>query len=259
MTAPINPGIMRAAQEARYGSSSATLRMYAELDGQFVTPSAATVSILKPGQTTATISGASVTISGNLMTYALDASNTGTWPLLESCRAEWSYTANGVVQDPRAMLFDVVRTPLLHHMPCTVDELRGAAPAIDQMLSNSAQLTSAASYITTAMIEIVEWVRAQGRRVSLVSDPTVFHSLLRYRALLLMARGARRSSGDLWDKLIKEFEEEAERAKARLVLRYDEGDSRNATPVHAMQQPRMFFGPSPDAGQFLDWQSWGRR
>ncbi len=248
MTAPLSMGMTRATQEVTYGSSAATLRLWPEIDGALVVPSVCTVSVSRPGQLTPEISGASCTIAASgECTYALNASSTATYFLGENYRAEFVFTYGGSTHTV-ARNFDVVRTPLLNYPPCNVDELRGVAKAVDDMLTNSAQLTTAARFVVTAWVEECQWVRAQGKRVSLVSDATVFSSRLKYRALELLMRSTSRADGDTWAVLEKKFADDAEKARANLTLKYDEADARSPHAVHAMQQPRMFAGPNPDEG-----------
>lgn len=73
-----------------------------------VTPSSATITIYEPGNSTALVTAASMTVTGTLLTYSVDTTTEASWPIKNGYRAELVITAGGETV-PAVMIFDVVR------------------------------------------------------------------------------------------------------------------------------------------------------
>lgn len=78
------------------------------IDDKKVTPSSATVTIYKPGSTTAIVSADSMTVSGTLLTYAVDTTTTADFPEGEGFQADLAVTYSGTIYRHR-IVFDVVK------------------------------------------------------------------------------------------------------------------------------------------------------
>lgn len=76
-------------------------------NGAKLTPVSATVAVYTPGGTAA-LTATSATVSGTLLTYALDTTTEATFPLGNGYRAHWVITV-GSTTYPEDQIFDVVR------------------------------------------------------------------------------------------------------------------------------------------------------
>lgn len=86
-------------QKLRYNSDNADnlLRHQLLLDGEKQTPdSAPTVTIYRPGSTTALVTDAAMTLSGTVATYAVDTTTVASWPVEEGYRARVTTTVSTV-------------------------------------------------------------------------------------------------------------------------------------------------------------------
>lgn len=97
-------------QKVRYNSSnSATpLRYQLVRDGAKLTPGSAGIDIYAPGSATAVVSGGSPTISGTLMTYALDTTTVASFPVGTGYRAHFTAVVSGTPYEDD-VIFDVAR------------------------------------------------------------------------------------------------------------------------------------------------------
>jgi hypothetical protein len=109
-------------QKARYNSANSdnTLKYQRVLNGAKVTPSAVTVSIYRPGNTTALVSDASMTITGTVAEYSIDTTTVADYPVQEGYRAHVKATISGVVYEDD-LYFDVVKH--LVHLDVGRDQL----------------------------------------------------------------------------------------------------------------------------------------
>ena len=100
-------------QKIRHNSANSDLPLTFQLviAGAKVTPSAATISIYAPGNSTALVSAAAMTISGTLATYSPDTTTTASWPKDTGYRAEIVATYGGTGYTA-IMMVDVVGYPL---------------------------------------------------------------------------------------------------------------------------------------------------
>lgn len=96
-------------QKVRYSSDNDdnALTYQLVLNGAKVTPTSATIAVYKPGTSTAVLAATAMTVSGTLMTYALDTTTTADFPLDEGYRADIVVTYGGVTYN-RHIMFDVV-------------------------------------------------------------------------------------------------------------------------------------------------------
>ena len=98
-------------QRVKYDNSNASNPLVYQLvlDGAKVTPTSAAITIYEPGNTTALVSAAAMTVSGTTkLIYSVDTTTEADWPIQEGYRAEIAITASAVVY-PRHLMFDVVR------------------------------------------------------------------------------------------------------------------------------------------------------
>lgn len=109
-------------QKVLYDDTNATnpLRFSLIVRGTVVTPSSATVTIYKPGSTTAVVATTACTISGSVATYAVNTTTTADFPLNTGYRAEVAFTVGTDVYES-AFIFDVVR--FLLRLGVGVDQL----------------------------------------------------------------------------------------------------------------------------------------
>lgn len=96
-------------QKVLYNSANATnpLVFQLVLNDVKVTPTSATITIYAPGNTTALVSAAAMTVSGTLLTYTVTTTTTASWPVDTGYRAEIAVTYSGAVYS-RVIVFDVV-------------------------------------------------------------------------------------------------------------------------------------------------------
>lgn len=80
------------------------------LDGEKVTPTSATITIYAPGSTTALVSADDMTVSGTLLTYAVDTTTEASWPISQGYRADIIVTYSATTY-PRHVMFDVCQYP----------------------------------------------------------------------------------------------------------------------------------------------------
>lgn len=113
-------------QKVRYDDDNDDNPIYSQLliNGVKQTPAGegagATITIYAPGNSTALVSAAAMTVSGSLLSYSVDTTTEASWPIDTGYRAELAITHNTVVYK-RVLLFDVVRFVL--DLRCGFDEL----------------------------------------------------------------------------------------------------------------------------------------
>jgi hypothetical protein len=73
-----------------------------------ITPTSATITIYAPGGTTALVSAASMTVTGSLLTYAVNTTTETSWPVGTGYRAEIVTTYSSVTY-PDVVMFDVCK------------------------------------------------------------------------------------------------------------------------------------------------------
>jgi len=97
-------------QKVRYNDDNDDNKLEYQLvlDGAKVTPTSATITIYKPGSTTAVVSAASMTLSGSVLQYAPDTTTVANYPVDEGYRADLAITYSGVVYK-RQLVFDVAK------------------------------------------------------------------------------------------------------------------------------------------------------
>ncbi len=97
-------------QKVRYddANSDNALRYQLQVNGAKVTPTSGTITIYRPGNSTALVDAAAMTVSGTMLTYSVDTTTEASWPIEEGYRAELAVVASGTTYK-RVILFDVVR------------------------------------------------------------------------------------------------------------------------------------------------------
>ncbi len=123
-------------QRVRYNSANTDNPLKAQLvrAGAKVTPSAATITIYAPGNSTALVSAAAMTISGTIASYSVSTTSTDSWPIQMGYRADISATVGGVVSR-ETIVFDVVRHLL--HIPVGIDQLLARDDGIRGLVHNN--------------------------------------------------------------------------------------------------------------------------
>jgi len=232
--------------EALYGSASQTLSCWYMKDGALVAPASAVAAVFKPGGATTAITATACTIASTYrMDLVLDISSTDDWALGESYWVRYTPTVSAVVQDPINMLFDVVYLKMLPNIPITVDDLKGADPSVDLMLSQSG--FSAIQYVEQAWVDVYRWIKSKGERPYLIADRSVLYSVTRARALYLMNVGNIKIPNDRATALAERYAKEYEVAQAQTVLQKVSVGARDAVPVRGFQQPELGTGPDRSA------------
>ena len=100
------------------------------LNGAKVTPTSATIATYAPGDTTATLSATAMTVSGTLMTYAIDTTTEADYPVGTGYRAHIVVTYGGVTYE-HEIIFDVVK--FLLRLNVGVDQLIARDDSIKAM------------------------------------------------------------------------------------------------------------------------------
>ncbi len=145
-----------ARHKARYGDDNADNALIYQLviDGLAVTPTAATLSIFRRGESAALVTDDDMTIAGTLATYEIDASDTDDYPIDVDYRAVLSLTYGGVVYQ-RVVLFDVAR--FLFNLAISVEHIIALDPNVRGMIHDGdpefAQLLLACRSVIQAQIE----------------------------------------------------------------------------------------------------------
>jgi hypothetical protein len=240
---------LRRTQEVQYaaGSTVNVLTCQAVVDSVVTAPTGTpTVSIYRPGQETATVSLGATTVDATtqVMSYALTATDIAIYPLGEGYRAEFLFVVSGITHK-RVVMFDVVRTPIIHHCPVNWNHLLGVHAEFEGALTqlNKTEGAVARDIIAPAWNDCLAEVEAQGWRPSLLSSPDVFFVACRYMALENLARFLMRSPNELRSKLLEDFKEKAATSMKKVQLRYNDGDSFSQSKVRAFNQPRFLIGP----------------
>lgn len=242
--------------EVRYGASGQVLREWARINGALVTPTAPTLTILKPGGAATAIAAVVPTISSSQLTYTLDASSTSLWPLAMDYVAQWTFTADGEVHT-KETAFDVVLRVFGKHIPITVDHLKNADPQIDGILSQASMSTDAHQrFIIPAWEVVYAWLRSHDRRPYCISDPRQLMPVTKAKALELFCRAVHRAPNDRWLGLADEYADQYREAQATTALRYDESQTRNVEAHLGFQQPEVSTGPTFGArAGTADWRA----
>lgn len=231
----------------RFGATGQRLMCWPEVDGQKLNPTTGpTVSIYGPQSTTALVSSAAVTEgSNNELYYDLDASG-ASFALGESYRAVFTWqTATATYPPPvREIVFDVVRQPIIHFPPMSVEDLKRAHVMVQEALTQSDTETTAHDrWIIPAWQDVLRWVAAQGNRPSLVSPPETLYGLLEVTALARFFRAiANSGGGDISLENAKHYEAAIVDERRLVVLRYDPADGVNHQKERAWQQPELRVG-----------------
>lgn len=245
----VQPANVRTIQEAQYGSSKARLTCWPELDGALVNPdSGATVTIYGPGGAISSVSGASVTEAATYaLTYDLDLSSTGSWPLGEDYAAEFTFVSSTLTY-VRRVLFDVVLRPLLPFCPLRVDDLKNSHASIDSALSRNSETDAHQRYILPAWVDVLTWVRSQGRRPALIIDPVVLYKPTLTRALELYWRAHITEPNDVADNMARHYADQYSGALSLVVLKWSPEDGRGVSTTRGSNATMILIGPDHGGG-----------
>jgi hypothetical protein len=129
-------------QKVLYNSTNAAnpLAYQFVLEGAKITPTSATITIYRPGSSTALVSAAAMTVSGSTLGYAVVTTTTASYPVETGYRADIAITYGGVVY-ARHVVFDVVRYLLdlgidFDQLVAIDDGIRGIAWDGDEALAD---------------------------------------------------------------------------------------------------------------------------
>ena len=174
-----------------------TLSCRAYSDGTQEVPSAATISIKRPGGEAlpTPVSAAAMTVDGSgTMTYALVAGNTSL--LAANYTADVAYTVSGTVRDAN-FVFDVCRRPprnvviqadlVFHHVDLT-DLLTGAE-------------SNTQAYIRQSYEDLLVFLDGKSIRPYLVLNAEVMRRSIEHRALELFFFSKKKNDEDRWAAL----------------------------------------------------------
>lgn len=247
----------RRTQEAQYNAASSynTLTCQVEVDGHAQAPSGtSTVSLYKPGAADddPIVDAATATLDAttNILSYSFATTDISAYPLQEHYRAVFTFTVSSKTHK-RVVLFDVVRTPIIHRCPVNPNHLRNVHAEFDRALAQhfsadteaQANAKVARDLIMPAWNECLDEVEVQGWRPALISSPDVLFNWCRYGALVNLARFLMREPNDLRAKLFDDFVERAGAASKKVTLRYQPGDSTSTEKIRGFSQPRLLVGP----------------
>ena len=117
-------------QKILYNNANDSYPLEAQLtiDGAKVTPTSCTVDIYIAGNSTALVSAGVATVSGTVVTYAVDTTTTASWPIGSSYRADFNFVYGGNTY-PVVVVFDVVRR--IFELPVGSDQLVAADPKLE--------------------------------------------------------------------------------------------------------------------------------
>lgn len=201
-----------------------TFRAYSA--GTQQTPSAATISIRKPGgaELTTAVTDAAMTIDGDDMTYELTAANAD--ELGEDYTAEVSYTVGGVVYDG-IVTFDVVRVAV-HNVVIHADLL---LHHVDLASFFTGGESTTQNYIRTAYEDVCLFLDGRGNRPQLVLNSQILRRPIEHRALELFFGDKVREEKDQWELLRDQhairYASELQALGSRLVYDFDESGTSN--------------------------------
>lgn len=207
-----------------------TLKAYS--GGSQVTPSSATISIVKPGGAAlpSAVTDAAMTISGSDMTYQLSAANAA--ELGANYTATVKYVVSGTTYRGR-FLFDVVRHELVNPVQPS-DLTRYHYDLTDLLMSGE---SNAQTYIVEAFIDVCEWLDSLGNRPYLALDSAVFRRAIEHKALERFFMARQKSADDRWATFADKHRGEYEREKAslgpRLVYDFDQSGTADGTSAEA--------------------------
>ncbi len=122
-------------QKVLYDNANATNPLVYQLvlDGVKVTPTGATITIYRRGGATALVTAAVMTVSGSLLTYAVDTTTEASWPIETGYRADITVTYASATYE-RHLVFDVVR--FLLDLAIGVDQLIDIDDRVAGMVHN---------------------------------------------------------------------------------------------------------------------------
>ena len=98
-------------QKIRYNDDNDDNAITSQLlvNGVKQTPASATISIYKPGVSTAVVDADNMTVTGSIVSYSVDTTTTSDFPIGTGYRCELTITDGSALEHKRVMLVDVVR------------------------------------------------------------------------------------------------------------------------------------------------------
>lgn len=171
-----------------------TFTFQAKSDGTQSVPTAATITIKKPGGTALVtpVVDAAVTIAGGGdMTYTLTAANAD--ELAANWTADVSYTVSGVVYRGR-FVFDVVLVPIVN----VVEHADLLLHHVDLAALFTGGETTTQSYIEKAFIDVATFLDARDIPPNLTLNPDALRPGVEHRALELFFGDKVRTADDMF-------------------------------------------------------------
>lgn len=245
----VQPGIRRD-QEVAYGKNSTTgettLYCWPEVDGVLVDPSSSSVDIYRQGELApASIVDGVVTESvAHQLSYALDASNTATWPLGMRASAQFKFTVAGRLSTVR-VFFNVVRVPLVHFPPCRAIDLLNAHAIVGRTLIQAGYVdgngdADPSCFIIEAWEELLSWLETEGKQPGYIMNPGALSPMLRAGARAKMFDALSMQQGDIFG-----VKRDVEKKRydgfyaSPPTLQYDAVDSNTPAPEPARAQTQI--------------------
>lgn len=242
-------GFQDQTQELEYSNAAERLYCSPMVDGVTLSISGTPTWEVFPAGVTedgTALSSGNATTEGARIYAPLNLSTTSTWSL----RRYWGLFSVTQTTTSRVFkfrcYFDVVRVPLINRCPVGLDHIRGFHQEVDAMITNAAEPQASQAvdmYVLPAWRKTVSWVRAQGNRPGLISQPDVLLDVTRWQAIINFMRGNTRMRSDLRDQLVEEAKKELEEARSLVRLDYEPTDNADQTEVRAFNQPTILVGP----------------
>jgi hypothetical protein len=177
-------------QKLRYNNANDDIPLLYQLTvaGDKVTPTSATITIYKPGSTTAVVSAASMTVSGTLLSYVVSTTTTANYPVGIGYRAHVVVTVSSTTYEDD-FLFDVAK--FIPFGKVTRDQL----VAMDERVSaythdNDDDLSEVIEAAHDILQFDIETKAIGDKRLleDMLIDPARVGHVLRYMALSLLFR-----------------------------------------------------------------------
>lgn len=197
-------------------------------DGTIVDPTSATIDVKRPGGAAlpSAVSGAAVTNTAGVLTYALSAANANL--LASNYVAIWHVIASGVTYD-FVQLFDVVRYPLRSNV-IQADLEKHHKDLSDYLLTGE---SNAQVYIEQAFEDVYQWLDNKGNRPFLVLSVEDLRRPIEHLALEKIFRPKSKNEGDREDRRATYHRAEYERLIQSAALVYDLDQSGSADGTSA--------------------------
>jgi len=213
------------------------LQVYAA--GSLSAPSSGTVSVYNASNT-AVVSGAAVTVTGNVATYELLASTVAAEVYGAGWRVVWSL----VMDDTNTHTFREDGQLVRHRLHPVIADVDLTDLYSDLVANRPSALASFESYILAAWRDIVDRLETNGRRPALIMTPRALRLVHLHLALTLIFNDWA-GGGDVdnkWVQLRDRHEQRFDIEWSRLSFNYDAGDDGVGNPTRRRSgQPQLWL------------------